>query len=274
MSFYVTKISGHKELFDAEKFARSLTLSGASKETIEQLLADIEKDPYLRSTKKIYAYALDTLQSKNPVVADRYNIKRALLELGPAGFPFERFVAALFEAQGYHIKTDQIIPGFCVDHEIDIMINEGKSHAIVECKYHNKQHIKTDVKVALYTKARFDDVMKTWAHKDRSLRNAWIVTNTKFTTEAIKYATCSQINLLSWNYPESRSLIDLIKKYGLHPITALVGLSKKDKTTLLKKGLVLCKDAQKHTQAFRELGLGAEAIAQLQQEAIAVCAVD
>jgi len=274
MPFYIKKVSGHRELFDAKKFYRSLTKAGASKTLVNRLIKDIERDKTLRTTKKIYAYALDMLYKDNPVVAARYNIKQALLQLGPAGFPFEQFVAELFKAQGYTVNVNQIVAGYCIDHEVDVVVHDKEKHAMVECKYHNRQKLKSDVKVALYIKARFDDVSTGWQHDTHIIHQGWIVTNTKFTSEATKYAECVGIQLISWNYPKQRSLIDLIHMYKLHPITALVSLNKRDRDAFIKKGFVMCKDAKKHVHALKDLGIRPAQIKAIIEEAQAVCEID
>lgn len=271
MTFSVRKISGHTEAFDSKKFTRSLQKAGANKELIAQLLQEIEQDKNLRSTRKIYQYALDRLYKSNPSTAARYNIKQSLFQLGPAGFPFELFVAEIFKAEGYQVESNQVIAGYCIDHEVDIIAHKGESHFMIECKYHNRQRLKTDVKATLYTKARFDDVEKAWKNDTHNLHQSWIVTNTKFTSQAIKYATCVNIQLLSWNYPGNNSLIDLIQKHNLHPITSLVGLSKQDKQAFVKHGLVLCRDAHKHEQTLKAMGVHPSKIKKIIQEAKAVC---
>ncbi len=273
MSFKVTKISGHKELFDRKKFYRSLHKAGASKTLINQLISEVEADESLRTTKKIYAYALDKLYKSHPPTAARYNIKQALLQLGPAGFPFEQFIAHVFEAEGYQTKTNQIVSGHCIDHEVDVVVNNKEKHFMVECKYHNRQRLKSDVKVTLYIKARFDDVDQGWKHDAHTIHQGWVVTNTKFTSEAVKYGECAGVHLLSWNYPAGKSLIDLIHKYDLHPITALVSLNKKEKEAFIKKGFVLCKDAPKHAETLKELGMRPEKVNKIIQEAQDVCKV-
>ena len=92
MDFYVRKASGRKELFDTEKFRASLAKAGAAESLIDSMVFEIQQLPKLRSTKEIYGYALTRLQQEHMAVAARYNIKRALLDLGPAGFPFEQFI--------------------------------------------------------------------------------------------------------------------------------------------------------------------------------------
>ena len=136
---------------------------------------------------------------------------------------------------------------------------------MVECKFHGRPELKCDVKVSLYVKARFDDIKE--AHvKSAALRQtqnerdvdefheAWIVTNTKFTTEAIKFATCRNIQLIGWSIPEGRSLSELVAKYGAHPITALTSLSGSQKRMLIQNNIVLCQDVEKHKNMFKELG--------------------
>ena len=83
----------------------------------------------------------------------------------------------------------------------------------------------------------------------------WIVTNTRFSTEAIKYGECAGLKLMSWDYPENNSLSDQINKYGLFPITSLVTLSKKDKERLLEREFVLCKDICDNPAILTEAGI-------------------
>lgn len=274
MEFYVRKASGKKELFDIEKFRMSLIKSGADEQLINLLVFEIQQLPKLRSTKEIYAYALNRLQQEHPVVAARYNIKRALLDLGPAGFPFEQFVAELFRVQGYSALTDQIEQGFCVEHELDVVLKRDSTVSMVECKFHNTQQLKTDVKVALYCKARFDDMKKAWEsgpnHK-RRFHEIWIVTNTRFTTEAIRYATCTGIELLGWSYPTKENLPTLIDRYSLYPITTMPSLTGAQKRLFIKEGFVLCCDAQENIQVMRKHGLSTAEINQFLSDAHELC---
>ncbi|HLE76422.1 MAG TPA: hypothetical protein VI521_01470, partial [Candidatus Babeliales bacterium] len=92
-------------------------------------------------------------------------------------------------------------------------------------------------------------------------------------TEAIKYALCKNIKLLGWGYPSDFSLAALIEEKSLFPITTLTSLSSSQKRALLKKGLVLCRDAQKHTQALESLGLSPREIKKIIAESQAVCKI-
>jgi hypothetical protein len=256
VAFYITKASGEQELFDIKKFRRSLRRAGASTHLISQLINTIEKMPELRSTQEIYEFALHQLSEEDVPAASRYNIKRAIFELGPAGMPFEQFIGALFKEQEYTIKTNQIVAGHCVSHEVDVIAIKDNRHCMVECKFHNQQGPKTDVRVALYVKARFDDIERAWNDKEpgkHKFHEVWIATNTKFTTEAIKYAECMGMHLLGWSYPEKKNLQNLIDTLRLHPITALVSLNRQQKRILINNGIILCRDAQNNEKLIQNL---------------------
>lgn len=276
MSFYIIKSSGDKELFDIRKFRNSLLKAGAPEDVIGTIVHEIKEMPNLRSTKDIYEFALNRLDQLAPPIAARYNLKRALMELGPAGYSFEKFIGELFKAQGYTVHLGTIISGACVDHEVDVSAEKDEKHFFIECKFHNRRGLKSDVKVALYTKARFDDIRKaidlnpSHAHK---LHGAWIVTNTTLTSQARAYGGCVGLHLLDWKHPEGRSLPDLIHALGLHPITALTSLTNREKRECIKAGFVLCHQAHDYKDVLTELRLPKLQIAKILQESKIVCSL-
>ena len=273
MAKLITKASGKREPFDIKKFRRSLRKSGASKKIIEVIVRDIKKAPELKTTKNIYHFALRALKKQQPVVAARYNLKNALRELGPAGYPFEKFVAEIFNAQGYTTKVDQQVEGKCVSHEIDIVASKKNEHIIVECKFHSHPGKKSDVKVALYTQARFEDIKARYEQEEskKEFHQVWLATNTQFTTVAIKYGLCVDMRLMGWNYPQTDNLPHLIDEYGLHPITALTCLTSREKKYFIHNGLVLCRHAQEYQHLFKQLHLTPKKIKQILDEAEGVC---
>ncbi len=276
MSFYITKASGDKELFDIQKFTRSLQRVGATPDAIERIARDLEKLPTPNSTHEIYQYALNRLQQQSPHLAARYNLKQALFQLGPTGFPFEQFIGELFRAKKFSVKTDQIVSGWCVEHEIDVIASTQAKQIMVECKFHAGAALKVDVKVPLYIKARFDDVHKAWDSKQGAqnvFHEAWIVTNTRFTTPAVQYAKCAGIQLLGWSYPLHENLQMLIDHLGLHPITAFPSLSLQQKKDLVHGGFVLCRDARQHQTLLHRLGFSQQEIDTLVKESELLCAV-
>ncbi|HJZ23388.1 MAG TPA: restriction endonuclease [Candidatus Babeliales bacterium] len=272
----ISKSSGELEAFDINKFKKSLKKVGVKEELIEQLAREIEHRNDIKTTHDIYRFAFNKLKDITPGIASRYNLKQALLELGPAGYPFEKYISHLFAAQGFTTKIDQIIPGKCIEHEIDILLSQEKAnHGLVECKFHNSQGIKTNVKVILYIQARFDDIKEAWEtnKKNHKIDYAWVVTNTKFTTQAIAYGECRKIRMLSWNYPSTLNLANLIDRYGLHPVTALSSLTTREKKFFLQSDLVLCKDIKNFEYLFSQLKLSKKKIEKIISESEAICSL-
>jgi hypothetical protein len=274
MAMYVTKASGEQELFNMDKFRRSLHRSGAPDSLIDQIAKEVEQQEDLRSTKDIYSFALGYLKQETPGLAARYATKRALLDFGPAGFPFERFIAELYKAQGYEVMLDQVRKGFCVEHELDVIALRDHTHLLIECKFHNRQQLKSDLKVVLAVKSRFDDLKKAIEvhdNGDKAIHEAWLVTNTKFTFQAIQYAECAGIHLLGWGYPLENSLPQLIDRYGLHPVTALTNLNYAQKAELIRHGCVLCREVGANKEILEQMGFGQARIERIMREAAEVC---
>jgi hypothetical protein len=263
---YIIKSTGEHEPFSVEKFQRSLHRAGATPDLINQITAYVLQAPDLKTSTDIYHYAYNHLRAHKPAMAARYNLKNAIGQLGPSGFPFERFVAEIFKQQGYSTAVDQIVYGFCVSHEIDIILKNDHETMMVECKFHQPR-LHADVKVPLYIKARFDDIQK----REPIFSQAWVVTNTRFTSDAIAYGQCAGLKLLSWGYPEDNNIATMVDNLGLLPITALTTLSSKQKRFLIQKGLVLCRDASRYTHLLQELGFSDNKINQILDEAQTAC---
>jgi hypothetical protein len=262
----VIKASGEQEPFNVGKFQQSLRKAGADEELIRVLTQQVMHDAGLQTTRDIYAFALSHLSHAAPPVAVRYNLKSALTELGPSGFPFEHFVAELFKQLGYSTAVGQVLQGTCVSHEVDVVISKDGTRDIIECKFH-QAHIRANVKVPLYIKARFDDIRNA----DAKVTAAWCVTNTKFTSQAITYGQCAQLHMLSWSYPEKDNLASIIDRLGLHPITALTSLNNAQKKELILDGVVLCKDIGKRRKALERLGIPEVKINAIIHEAQTAC---
>jgi hypothetical protein len=133
---------------------------------------------------------------------------------------------------------------------------------MAEAKFHNELGIKSDLKVALYVKARFDDLkgVKYMYGKERYVDEGWLITNTKFSTTAIHYGECQKLTLIGWNYPKVGNLQDMIQDSGLHPLTCLSTLSGNQKHMLLNRGIVLAKTLKEDPSILTSLGLnGAKA---------------
>lgn len=255
----VKKASGILEPFSQQKLENSLRRAGADEEVIESILTDLK--PWLYngvSTRKIYKMAFGLLTRQKTGIAARYSLKRAIMEFGPTGFPFEQFIGQLFKQWGYKAEVGQIIQGKFVKHEVDVIATGVKKQIFVECKYYNMQGKFADVKVSLYIHSRFEDIIairKDLPEYRDFLLQGWIVTNTRFTTDAMDYGIGAGLHLVSWDYPKGQSLKDLIEKDSLFPITALTRLNQEQKQKLLGKGIVLCKQIAFDPDILEGLGL-------------------
>lgn len=257
--FEVIKATGEREKFKLSKLKRSLTNAGAQPTVIKTVINNLEGQGYFRdgiTTKKIYSEAYRLLKMKSKRVAGRYKLKESLLELGPSGYPFEILVSEVFKVLGYQTEVGKIIQGKCVTHEIDVIAKEGREILIMECKFHNRKGHHCNVTIPLYVQSRFLDVAENGNSSLETNKHdmlGYVVTNTRFTQDAIDYANCKNLKLLSWNYPEHRGLRTLLEETKIHPITALSTLTKKEKKAMLDKKIVHCQQLLKHEVVLDEL---------------------
>ncbi len=278
---FIKKHDGSKEEFDVVKLQESLAKSGAQPTVVDKIIRTITEDLKNRSNKldkeptfevsEIYKSAFSMLKKMSISAAARYSLRRSVMEIGPSGFPFEEFVAEIFRAQDYEAITDQMVLGKCVPHEVDVIAWNNKKLIMAEVKYHNELAGKTDLKVALYVKARYDDLSKNKYQygegaTPRKLNEGWLVTNTKFTETAITYAECAGLKLLSWNYPKGNDLLEIIEKYKLHPVTCLTSLSTAEKKLLIDRKIILCKELYESKGIMKELGMSESKIFKVYSE--------
>ncbi len=256
---YVVKADGSRELFDVNKLEYSLKRAGASSKAVHDIINNVTGQLTKEiTTHSIYKHAFELLHKEDRPIAVKYSLKRAITEFGPSGFPFEDFIAEIFRQKGFEAETGKIVRGFCVEHEIDVIAWNPEKLIMVEAKFHNEPGTKSDLKVILYVKARFDDLSKMEFEygKKRKLDEAWLVTNTKFTSTAIEYASCQGgIRMVGWNYPPVGNLHDMILESKLHPLTCLVSLNGREKKFLLDKGIVLCKAISENPELLGAVGL-------------------
>lgn len=272
----IVKASGEREPFKKEKLLRSLKKAGVNSVLAEKIVTDTAKNIYSGiSSGEILSQVTNFLKRENPIFASRYNLKRAIGELGPTGFPFEKYVARIFKEYGYSVKVGRIIQGYCVSHEIDVIAQKDSRHFMIECKYHNSGGIKSDVKTAMYTFARFLDVKKSWEKTPghhNFFHQAWLVTNTKCTSQAVRYANCSGLKIISWRYPKDQSLEYLIENKRLYPITILY-VPRHLRERMAQKNMILVKDLLRYPvgSLSRTLGIKENFAEKLQKEAKILC---
>ena len=268
---YITKANGERELFDPNKLINSLVKSGADEATSKSVLEKVRDNIVDGSnTADIYKKAFAILKSidKSKRIVSRYSLRKSIFDLGPTGFPFEVLVSEIFKRKGYQTTVGVIVKGFCVEHEIDVLAEKDDEIVYVETKFHNTHHMRSDLKVALYIKARFEDLIEKGSQSgnENKKKDFWLITNTKFTSEALKFGQCSNLNLIGWNYPKVGNLQDMIEEAGLHPLTCLHGISSAIKKSLIEKDIVLCTQLKDNLDILKEFGLSDKKIQAVSKE--------
>jgi hypothetical protein len=271
----IVKHSGAIVNFNRSKLKQSLLKSGATPPMVDDVLQLIEKEVYEGiSTKHIYKMAFSLLKKKSNSNAARYNLREAIRLLGPAGFFFEKFIARLFSSEHYQTKVNMILWGKCVSHEVDVLLKSNETITMVECKFHVGRDATTDVKVPMYILSRFND-LKEKKHeifsKNDTISKCWIVTNNRFTTDAIDFAKCSGLNLLCWDYPKGNNLKNKIDNRQLYPITCLTTLTLSEKEKLLILDIILVKEIVNNREDLEKIGLSPNRIKNVIKEASELC---
>ena len=271
----IIKHSGDIVDYDPGKLRKSLLKSGADKAVVASILKTIEKEIFDGiPTKRIYKLAYSLLKKEANSTAARYNLRSAIQLLGPDGFFFEKYVARLFQAEDYQTKLNLTFQGKCISHEIDILLKKNNQIAMVECKFHGGREAVSDVNVPMYILSRFNDLKsKTFAifSKKETISKCYIVTNNRFTSDAIAFAKCSGLNLLSWNYPEDNNLKTKNDSDFLYPITCLTTLSVSEKDKLLILDVLLVKEIINNSKALEKIGISPNRIKNVLKEASELC---
>ena len=271
----IIKHSGHVVEFDSNKLRNSLLRSGASDAAASDIIHAVEKDIYDgMPTKQIYKLAFSMLKKMPGSTAARYNLRSALQQLGPAGFFFEKFVARMFEAEGFNALTNLSLQGHCVSHEVDVALEKNSRLTLVECKFHGRRESVSDVKVPMYILSRFNDLKSEKHHlfnARQSFSDCLIVTNNRFTADAQTFARCSNIKLLSWDHPHQHSLREKIDSAQLYPVTCLTSLTAFEKEQLLIMDIIMASDITPRVDELSKIGLSHNRIKNVLREVSELC---
>ena len=265
---FVIKRNGDREPFSEEKVYRSMRRVGVPEDLEHEAMNEIKKDLSGDvTTDEIFRKILSFLEPRDRKSSIRFNLRQALFELGPTGFPFEQYLARIFRDQGYEVEVGIQMRGDCVTHEIDLLLMKNGTRQIVEAKFHNSPATKSDIQTALYTYARFLDV------KDKNdLDNVWLITNTKLSQDAIIYTQCKGIPAIAWNYPNEGNLQDFVEQPEMYPVTILNSLSPAEKQRLVEKDIVLCRDLiERKDEALADVLINNENLERAKEDALMIC---
>ncbi|MCK9445406.1 ATP cone domain-containing protein [bacterium] len=234
----VIKLNGERENFSSKKVYQSAMKAGAPAFLAKKIVTEVEKEIYDGiKTAEIFKKVKNRLKKEDLQISLRFNLKEGMKKLGPAGFVFEDYIRKVFSRSGMKVRGSKILLGKCCSYEIDFLAEKEGVTYIGECKYRNNNGDKIDINVCLKSFAILDDV-KSAKHFNTDLI-FFIVTNSKFTDQAIKYASCKGIKLLGWSYPKNDGLEILITKNKLYPITILPSFRGHCAEVFKEKGIML-----------------------------------
>jgi hypothetical protein len=261
--FLIYKADGRKVQFNEKKILNTCIRAGASKKTAKRILKKVKSKIHRNMTSyDVYKKVLNVISQEKDLKAlhQRYQLKNAIMRMGPAGFAFENYVASLLEY--YDLQATGIrskIKGKCATHEIDVIGMREDSKFLIECKYHSKHGVYTGLKESLYTHARFLDMQPRFSGEI-------IFCNTKVSNHAKKYAKCIGQQIFSWRYPAKNSLEKIIEKYNLYPITIL-NLSQNELRIFSESNMMIAKDLLRYDYAkiARMTGISKKRIKNMQR---------
>lgn len=277
MSITVVKADGTRELFVTDKLRRSLRRAGATEAEVTTIIKQTEAILHDGiSTQEIYRLAFEMLRQSETPIRARYSLRRAMFGLGPTGFPFEDFMARLFQAEGYTTTTRVNLKGHCATHELDVAAYKDDHSFVAEAKFHSSPGVKSDLQVVLYSFARLHDLRSARICNEDicGITELMVVTNTKFTSTAEDYAICAGLTLLSWDFPKENNLHDRIQRARLYPITVLQTLSASQKKALINRGVIVCNDIIAKPHLLRHAHVSPKRMEQVQAEAASLCQGD
>lgn len=242
----VKKFSGELVPYNEASLKGSLLKSGANRQQVEEVLECLKGKLYDQiSTRELYEKAFEELKNIKNSFAARYSLKKALRDLGPEGFYFEKWVTKLFQTQGYDAISGQTLQGEAVTHEIDVIAYKNDKMFLCECKFRNDIDAKISVTTPMYFLSRFNDLKNlkfNYFSKEMSPTEGYLITNAYMTSDSIAFANKYDIKLISWDYPENRSIKRLVDEFTFYPITCLTTLTADETKILLSKNCILVKE--------------------------------
>jgi hypothetical protein len=259
--YFIKKKSNHYEELNERKYKKSLERSGLNLKMQERIVNEIGGIENYFSTKELHKATYKAILNHSKLFAANYNIKQAIYNLGPTGYPFEILCAQMLEAKGYITKVSCMVRGINVKHEVDIIAKREDQNIYCECKFHGQKLYRNDIKIPLYVHSRYLDIKAANPHLN--FRYA-LLSNTDFSKDAIRYAKGVDLLLYSMNYPQKNTFCNIIKTYKVYPVTVLKSLRVKDRKALIENRIVVIKQVKRSD--LESLGLKESQIIKVLQE--------
>jgi len=240
----IKKSNGDLVRFDPEKIRTTIRRAGADEDLADRVLQRIEvKVRDGMATRRLFAIVRKELRRESRRLAQRYNLRTALLRLGPAGFKFEKYVASILNAYEYAASVpEQDYVGLCVKHEVDVVATKGGRSVVIEVKFRNRFDDTVTLRDTLAAWARYND-LRDGAETNRScplFDEVWIVTNGTFSDRAMQFGQCRGINMVGWRM--GQSLAEMVDHTALYPITVIDDLHQWELERFAKNDLLLCRE--------------------------------
>ncbi|MDO8463005.1 MAG: ATP cone domain-containing protein [bacterium] len=242
----IVKANGDHVPLDTRKLERSVRRVGAStalaREVAREVVSQVRSG---MTTKHIRALVLAALRNRRERRTEvHYSLKDAMIRLGPAGYDFEHYVAAVLRAYGYDTYLPEMLHGMAVEQEVDVIARKGTTIAMIEAKYRNRPGIYVHLKDVMATWARYEDLREAYRKGKNATKitACWIVCNTKVTSDGIAFGEYKGMRIIGWEYPKGAGLEQMIIAKHLYPVTVLRGVTSMMRSAFTEAGLVLCHD--------------------------------
>jgi len=221
MSKVVIKRNGDYQPFKHQKIVRTAMRAGLAKTDAEKVATKVGnsfKDKI--HAKLLYDRVLKTMQSVSKTACCRYQLKEAVAKIDPEYF--EIYIQRVLKTNGYDSVWNRIIEGATIEHQVDVLASKENVTYFVECKHHISAKRDTGLGKVLQVWARLLDLQDGYKKKKNPYKNAaaWMVTNTKFSMHARKFATAKEIRISGWG-TGTYSLQNLIEKKKCYPLQIL-----------------------------------------------------
>lgn len=201
MNISVTKQSGKREPYYAQKVLDSIVRSRVEPGKAQEILGKIEGKLYDGiSTEELYRLVYRAIVEEGLKEASTfYQLREAIARMDSRDF--EQFVSDILASQGLETVWNQIVPGGCVDHQGDVIAKDKAGRVYwVEVKHHFEYHRDTDLGTMVEMWGRLADLKDglLQGKHEYDFVNAWLFTNTKFSEHAERYAKCKKLRLTGW----------------------------------------------------------------------------
>jgi hypothetical protein len=230
----VLKADGTLQPFEKRKIVGTCLRLRATPEIAGRVADMVESKVYEGiPTKDVMRMIFTYLKRYRPSVGSRLDLRTAISLLRPKP-DFELYVRMLLREYGYKVKPNTMVPGRCIDHEVDAIAEKDGDVFYVEVKHHFKAHTFTPLGVFLEAWATFEDIIDGYrmGRHNKRFNRALVVTNTKLSDYARRYAECKKIGCISWDaclgtclsHTDLLDLEDMIEEKDLFPVTLIRGL--------------------------------------------------